>query len=63
MTRLRVLLGLLTLIVVGILGLLVSFYARGYRFDRKTLTFNPTGLLLAKSDPDGAQVFINGELT
>ena len=59
----RVLLGLLTLIVVGILGLLVSFYARGYRFDRKTLTFNPSGLLVAKSDPDGAQVFVNGELT
>lgn len=63
MTRLRVLLGLLTLFVVGILGFLVSFYARGYRFDRQTLRFKPSGLLVVKSDPSGAQVFVNGELS
>jgi WD40 repeat protein len=63
MTRLRVLLGLLTLFVVGILSLLVSLYARGYRFDRQTLRFKPSGLLVVKSDPSGAQVFVNRELS
>ncbi len=63
MTRLRVFLGLLTLFVVGILGFLVSFYARGYRFDGQTLRFKPSGLLVVKSDPSGAQVFANGELS
>ena len=63
MTRLRVLLGLLTLFVVGILGLFLSLYARGYRFDGQTLRFKPSGLLVVKSDPSGAQVFVNGELS
>ena len=63
MTRLRVLLGLLTLLVVGILGLFLSLYARGYRFDSQTLRFKPSGLLVVKSDPAGAQVFVNGELS
>ena len=63
MTRLRVLLGLLTLFVVGILSLLVSLYARGYRFDSQTLRFKPSGLLVVKSDPSGAQVFVNRELS
>ena len=63
MTRLRVLLGLLTLLVVGSLGLFLSLYARGYRFDGQTLRFKPSGLLVVKSDPSGAQVFVNGELS
>lgn len=63
MTRLRVLLGLLTLFVIGILGLFLSLYARGYRFDSQTLRFKPSGLLVVKSDPAGAQVFVNGELS
>lgn len=37
-------------------------YAKGYRFDTKENRIEPTGLLVIKSDPDGAQVFINGEL-
>ncbi|OGM78505.1 hypothetical protein A2376_02300 [Candidatus Woesebacteria bacterium RIFOXYB1_FULL_47_31] len=63
MTRLRVLLGLLTLLVVGLLGLFLSLYARGYRFDGQTFRFKPSGLLVVKSDPSGAQVFVNGELS
>lgn len=62
MTRLRVLLTIVTIFVVGGLGTLVSLYARGYRFDRDTLRFQPSGLLVIKSEPDGAQVFLNGEL-
>ncbi|OGM15221.1 hypothetical protein A2V56_04225 [Candidatus Woesebacteria bacterium RBG_19FT_COMBO_42_9] len=62
MTKVRVAVFLITLIVVGVLGLFVSLYARGYRFDIKTFKFSPNGLLVVESDPSGAQVFVNGEL-
>lgn len=62
MTKLRVALAILTLVVVGFLASLVAIYARGYRFDKKTFRFRPSGLLVLKSDPEGASVFINGEL-
>jgi hypothetical protein len=62
MTKVRVLLLLLTICVVGTVGYLVSLYARGYRFDEKTLKFSPNGLLVANSDPEGASVLVNGEL-
>lgn len=62
MTKLRIFIFLLTMAVVGVAGYFVSLYARGYRFDTKTFKFSPNGLLVVKSDPDGAQVFINGEL-
>lgn len=62
MTKLRLLIFAITIMVVGILGSLVIFYARGYRFDKETLRFRPNGLLVIKSDPTGAQVFINGDL-
>lgn len=62
MTKLRVFVFILTLIIVGTFGTLVSLYARGYRLDFKTLRILPSGILVIKSDPDGASVFINGEL-
>ena len=62
MTKVRVFVFLLTIIVVGTVGYLVSLYARGYRFDGKNLRFSPNGLLVANSDPEGASVFVNGEL-
>jgi hypothetical protein len=62
MTKIRVLIFLLTIVVVGSLGTIISLYARGYRFDVKTFRFEPNGLFVVKSDPDGAQVFINTEL-
>ena len=43
----------------------VIFYGRGYRpgFDNGRLNVAGTGLLVATSRPDGASVFINGNLT
>lgn len=53
---------LTTVVVVGVIGYLVILLARGYRFDPKTLKFNPNGILVIKSDPTGAQIFVDGDL-
>jgi len=62
MTKFRVLFFLSTIVIVGIVGIFVSYYARGYRLNLKTLKFQPNGILVIKSDPDGASVIINNEL-
>lgn len=62
MTKIRILLFCITLAVVFIVGTLVFLYAKGYRLDSDTKKFSPNGLLVIKSVPDGAQIFINGEL-
>lgn len=62
MIKIRSLLFLLTLVVVITIGTFIFYFARGYRFDTEEFRFIPNGLLVTKSDPDGAQVFINGEL-
>lgn len=45
--------------------ILIIFYGRGYRFgfQQGKPEFSQTGLLAVKSNPDGAQVFINNHLT
>ncbi|MBU0569147.1 PEGA domain-containing protein, partial [Patescibacteria group bacterium] len=58
----RIFFFLVTLIVVGVVATIVSFYARGWRFDSENNEFSPNGLLVIKSAPDGAQIFINGKL-
>jgi hypothetical protein len=50
------------MIVVGVIGYFVSLIARGYRFDTDTFTFLENGILVAKSDSDGASIFIDGDL-
>ncbi|MEK7536561.1 MAG: PEGA domain-containing protein [Patescibacteria group bacterium] len=62
MAKLRVLILLSTMIVVGVIGYFVSLIARGYRFDTDTFTFLENGILVAKSDSDGASIFIDGQL-
>lgn len=62
MAKLRVLIFLSTLVVVGILGSFAVYWAKGYRLNLKTLKFQPNGILVVKSDPDAASVYINGEL-
>ena len=63
MAKIRIFLFLLTLAVVGVVGYFLTYYAKGYRFDFSTFKFLPNGILVIKSNPDSAQVFINGELT
>jgi len=62
MTRVRILIFIITLVIVGTVGTLASLYARGYRFNPKTTTIEPRGILVANSDPNGASIYIDGEL-
>ncbi len=62
MTKVRVLLFFLGIVVVGLMGLFAVTYAKGYRFDFKTLKFTSKGILVVKTDPTGAQIFIDKEL-
>lgn len=62
MTKFRIFFFIITLIVVGSLGVFATYYARGYRLNFKTFKFLPSGILVIKSEPDGASVFVNGEL-
>lgn len=62
MTKIRILFFVITLIVVGGVGLFASYYARGYRLNLKTLKFQPNGILVLKSEPGGDSVYINGDL-
>ena len=62
MTKVRVFLSLLTILVVGFLGYLAILYAKGYRLNPTTLKFTPSGILVVKTNPSGAQIFINNEL-
>ena len=59
---------IISLILVTLLVLATSviiFYGKGYRinFNGGTTAIAGTGLLVVTSSPDGAQVFINGQLT
>src|SRR5258708_3877540 len=60
MTKLRLLVFLLTIVRVGTIGKVAIFYARGYRLNKNTIT--PNGLFVANSDPTGAQLLVNNEL-
>jgi len=54
---------LVTFLILATAGII--FYGKGYRFNFNGTgtAIAGTGLLVATSSPDGAQVFINGELT
>lgn len=62
MTAIRVLVLACTFLFVGSIGYFVSLLARGYQFDIQNLTFQENGILVAKSDPDGASIYVDGEL-
>lgn len=62
MLKVRFIVAILFLLVIGSLGVGASFYARGYRFDFSSFKFLPNGILVIKSDPTGAQILIDGDL-
>ena len=63
MTQRRLLVFAAFLIFIPLMAFLVIRIAQGYRPDFSTLSFRPSGLLVATSTPDGAQLFIDGKLT
>lgn len=62
MTQRRILVFVALLIFIPAVAFLVIRIAQGYRPDFSTLSFRPSGLLVATSTPDGAQLFIDGKL-
>lgn len=62
MTRLRLIIFLITTAFVLGVGYLFSLLARGYRLDPTNLRVRPTGLLVLTSEPNGAEIWINGKL-
>lgn len=62
MTTLRVFVLFSTLLIVGFFGYFVALIARGYQFDTVTYKFLANGILVVKSDPDGASIYIDGNL-
>jgi len=52
------------LAIIGILALAsvaIVFFARGYKIDLQSGDLEKTGMILAKSRPDGAKVFLDGK--
>lgn len=50
------------LILIAVGTTIAVGMAKGYSFDLTTKVIKPTGILVATSDPNGAEVWINGEL-
>ncbi len=51
-----------TLLAILSVSTIIIAYGRGYRLDFGNNALKPTGLILATSDPIGAQVYIDGQL-
>jgi len=47
---------------VILFAFIASLFARGYRINGTTRTLEASGLLVVKSEPDGAQVFVDGKV-
>lgn len=62
MKKLNVVFFLLVAVSVPLITLLIIKIAKGYSFNTSKKSFEPRGILVATSNPDGAQVFVNGKL-
>lgn len=59
----RVAAAVLIPILLIIASIVVIAFARGWRFNPTARELVPTGILVATSEPDGAQVFLNGKFS
>ncbi|MDZ4209713.1 MAG: PEGA domain-containing protein, partial [Candidatus Curtissbacteria bacterium] len=62
MTQKRILIFVFVALFIALGGYGLIQFAKGYRFNLAQKNFQPSGLLVATSTPDGAQIFVNGEL-
>ncbi|MBI5465025.1 PEGA domain-containing protein, partial [Candidatus Gottesmanbacteria bacterium] len=53
---------ILIIAILAFATVVVIAFGRGYRPDFSKKTISPTGLLVATSDPDGAQIWLDGNL-
>lgn len=58
----RLLLFITSFVLISLIGFFIIQYAKGLRFDIDRVSFAKTGILVVTSNPDGAQVLINGQL-
>lgn len=61
MTKIRLIIITISIIIVSSIGIFASFYARGYRFNLSKFKFEPNGILVVKCDPTGSEIHINGD--
>ena len=40
----------------------IILYGRGYRIDHTDYSLNATGMVVAQSEPSGAQIYVDGKL-
>jgi len=62
MIKTRLTLISITIIVMIVGGFFSVINARGYSIDLKHFKLTPRGILLVKSDPEAAQIYLNGDL-
>lgn len=62
LVKTRLFLTLLGIVVVVIGTASLVLFAQGYRPNPTTNSLSPTGILVAQSYPDGAQIYLNGQL-
>lgn len=53
---------ILIFLVLAVITAVIVAFGRGYRLNPQTNSLSSTGLLVATSTPDGAQIFIDGRL-
>lgn len=52
-----------TLVLLVAASVVLFLYARGFEFNRQTKTLEKTGMIVVKSNPDGARIYLGGKLT
>lgn len=62
MIKIRVPFFLTVAFTIPLVTILVILLARGYKFDISKKKLEPQGILAANSNPDGAKIFVNGNL-